>query len=136
MSGRPRKAGPLGPQVEGYRAWLAQRGYTAGTIQNMLADLAQVGRWLAVEGLEARQANEELMAAFLAARREAGQRRVPGIRGRFHHHPGHPQLAQPVGHHQQRAGHRRVGRDEVPPVARSVGYLAAAGSGSAAAAAG
>ena len=36
MSGRPRKAGVLGPQVEGYRAWLAQRGYTPGTIKNML----------------------------------------------------------------------------------------------------
>jgi site-specific recombinase XerD len=80
MSGRPRKAGPLGPEVEGYRAWLAQRGYTAGTIQNMLADLAQVGRWLAVEGLEAAQVSEELMGAFLIARRQAGQRRVPGIR--------------------------------------------------------
>ena len=80
MLGRPRKAGLLGPHVEGYRAWLAQRGYTPGTIQNMLADLAQVGRWLAVEGLEATQASEELMAVFLIARREAGQRRVPGIR--------------------------------------------------------
>ena len=80
MSGRPRKAGLLGPHVEGYRSWLARQGYTTGTIQNMLADLAQVGRWLAAEGLEARQASEELMAAFLIARREAGQRRVPGIR--------------------------------------------------------
>jgi site-specific recombinase XerD len=80
MSGRPRKAGLLGPHVEGYRSWLAQRGYTPGTIQNMLADLAQVGRWLAAEGLEARQVSEELMAAFLVARREAGQRRIPGIR--------------------------------------------------------
>jgi len=80
MTGRPRKAGRLGPHVEGYRAWLAQRGYTTGTVQNMLADLAQVGGWLAAEGLEAAQVSEELMAAFLIARREAGQRRVPGIR--------------------------------------------------------
>ncbi len=80
MSGRPRKAGPLGPQVEGYRAWLSQRGYSPGTIQNMLAVLSQVGRWLATEGLEATQVSEELMAAFLTARRAAGQRRVPGIR--------------------------------------------------------
>jgi site-specific recombinase XerD len=80
MSGRPRKAGLLGPHVEGYRSWLAQRGYTSGTIQNMLADLAQVGRWLAAEGLDATQVSEELMAAFLIAGREAGRRRVPGIR--------------------------------------------------------
>jgi hypothetical protein len=44
MSGRRRKAGLLGPQVEGYRAWLAQRGYTPGMIRNMLNDLGQVGR--------------------------------------------------------------------------------------------
>ena len=80
MSGTRRKAGLLGPQVEGYRAWLAQRGYTPGTVRNMLKDLGQVGRWLAAEGLEATQLDEERVAAFLAARREAGQRRVPGPR--------------------------------------------------------
>ena len=32
MSGTRRKAGRLGPQVEGYRAWLAQRGYTPQTV--------------------------------------------------------------------------------------------------------
>ncbi len=80
MLGRRRKAGLLGPQVEGYRAWLVQRGYTPGTIRNMLNDLGQVGQWLSAEGLGARQVSEELMAAFLTARREAGQRRVPGIR--------------------------------------------------------
>ncbi|MGH9252240.1 MAG: tyrosine-type recombinase/integrase, partial [Acidimicrobiales bacterium] len=57
-----------------------QRGYTPGTIRNMLNDLGQVGQWLSAEGLGARQVSEELMAAFLTARREAGQRRVPGIR--------------------------------------------------------
>jgi site-specific recombinase XerD len=80
MAGRRRKAGLLGPQVEGYRVWLAQRGYTPGTIRNMLNDLGQVGRWLSAEGLGARQVSEELMAAFLIARREAGARRVPGMR--------------------------------------------------------
>jgi hypothetical protein len=30
MSGRPRKAGLLGPQVKGYRTRLARRGYTLG----------------------------------------------------------------------------------------------------------
>ena len=77
MSGTRRKAGQLGPQVEGYRAWLAQQGYTAGTVINMLADLGQVGRWLSTEELEAEQLNEERMAAFLSGRRAAGHRRVP-----------------------------------------------------------
>jgi site-specific recombinase XerD len=80
MTGRPRKAGVLGPQVEGYRAWLAQRGYTPGTIKNMLNDLGRVGRWSAAQGLEAAQLDEERMARFLTARRAADHRRIPGTR--------------------------------------------------------
>lgn len=34
-----RKAGVLTAQVEGYRAWLAERGYAAQTARNMLKDL-------------------------------------------------------------------------------------------------
>ena len=80
MSGTRRKAGQLGPQVEGYRAWLAQRGYTPGTVRNMLKDLGQVGRWLSTEGLEAAQLDEGRMAAFLTTRQVTGGRRVPGTR--------------------------------------------------------
>lgn len=80
MSGTRRKAGLLGPQVEGYRAWLAQRGYTPWTIRQMLKDLGRVGMWSAAEGLEAADLDEERMAAFLTARRAAGQRRIPGPR--------------------------------------------------------
>jgi site-specific recombinase XerD len=80
MSGTRRKAGRLGSQVEGYRAWLARRGYTPGTVRNMLADLGQVGLWLSAEGLEAAQLNEERMAAFRTARHEAGRRKIPGMR--------------------------------------------------------
>lgn len=80
MSGRRRKAGLLGPEVEGYRAWLTSRGYTPGTVQNMLADLGQVGVWLLSEGVEAAQFDEERASAFLAARRRAGHRHVPGPR--------------------------------------------------------
>ncbi|QCO98414.1 integrase [Arthrobacter sp. 24S4-2] len=80
MSGTRRKAGQLGPQVEGYRAWLAQRGYTPGTIVNMLKDLGQVGLWLSAEGLRPENLNEERMAAFLSARRGLGGSRNPGPR--------------------------------------------------------
>jgi len=41
-----RKAGLLGPEVEGYRAWLTGRGYTPQTVRNMLKDLGQVGLWV------------------------------------------------------------------------------------------
>jgi len=30
------------------------------------------------------------------------------LRSRLHHHPGHPQIQQLVGHQLQRAGHRGV----------------------------
>lgn len=80
MSGTRRKAGQLRPQVEGYRAWLGQRGYTPATIRNMLKDLGQVGLWLSTEGLDAAQLDEARVGVYLTARREAGHRKVPGAR--------------------------------------------------------
>ncbi len=80
MTGPRRKAGLLGPQVEDYREWLAQRGYTPLTVRNMLKVLGQLGLWLSAEGLDTARVDEQQMAIFLAARREAGHRRVPGPR--------------------------------------------------------
>lgn len=81
MSGTRRKAGRLGHQVEGYRAWLAGWGYTPGTIRNMLKDLGWVGRWLAVEGLGAEDLDEERISALLTAGGGTGRTRTPGPRG-------------------------------------------------------
>jgi site-specific recombinase XerD len=81
MGSTRRKAGLLGPQVEGYRAWLTQRGYTPGTVRNMLKDFGRVGVWLSGAGFEASQFNEEQASAVLAARRASGRRRIPGPRG-------------------------------------------------------
>lgn len=80
MSGTRRKPGGLGPQVGGYEAWLGRRGYTSSTVRNMLKELGQVGRWLTVQELEAEQLDEQRIAAFIAARRADGYRRVPGPR--------------------------------------------------------
>ena len=80
MGSPRRKAGLLAPHVEDYRAWLTDRGYTPGTVTNMLKDLGQVGVWLSSEGLDASQFNEERASAFLTARRAAGCRHVPGTR--------------------------------------------------------
>ena len=80
MSGTRRKAGLLGSQVEGYRAWLLRRGYTPETVRNMLKDLGQLGLWSVAEGLELADLDETRMAAFLAARLAAGHRRVLGPR--------------------------------------------------------
>lgn len=81
MSGTRRKPGRLGPFVVGYSAWLVRRGHTAMTTRNMLKEFGQVGRWLAEEDLEVRQLSEERLAVFLADRRRAGCRRLPGLRG-------------------------------------------------------
>src|SRR5664279_3823985 len=80
MSGTRRRAGRLGPQVQGYRTWLEQRGYTPQTIRNMLKDLGQAGVWMSAAGLETGQLDEDAMVAFLAARQAAGRRRALGPR--------------------------------------------------------
>lgn len=80
MGSPRRKAGLLAPHVEDYRAWLTDRGYTPGTVTNMLKDLGQVGVWLSSEGLDVSQFNEERASTFLTARRSAGCRHVPGTR--------------------------------------------------------
>ena len=80
MSGTRRRAGLLGSEVQGYRAWLERRGYTPATARYMLKHLGQVGRWLAVEGLTVGQLDEDRIAAFRASRRLAGYRCVPGAR--------------------------------------------------------
>lgn len=82
MSGTPRrKAGVLAPQVEDYRSWLAQHGYTPQTIRNMLKDLGQVGLWLSRQGLDACDLDDVLVKRHLADLRKAGRRRVAGPRG-------------------------------------------------------
>jgi site-specific recombinase XerD len=75
-----RKPGLLGPHVEGYRSWLAGRGYTPDTVRNMLKDLGQVGLWLQAERLQVCDLNEQQLARFLADRLAAGRRPRLGLR--------------------------------------------------------
>jgi hypothetical protein len=44
MSGSRRKPGPLGPFVEGYRAWLLGRGYSPSVV---IRSLIALGIWAA-----------------------------------------------------------------------------------------
>lgn len=76
-----RKAGALAPQVEGYRAWLAERGYTTLTARNMLKDLGQVGLWLSRQGLDVADLDEGRLNQHLSDLRKLGRRRVAGPRG-------------------------------------------------------
>ncbi|WP_327249032.1 hypothetical protein [Streptomyces sp. NBC_01320] len=81
MAGSRRKAGALAPQVEGYRVWLAQHGYTTQTARNMLKDLGHVGQWLSQRELGGADRSEEKLELCLSDRRKAGRRRVCGLRG-------------------------------------------------------
>ncbi|MGI5186455.1 tyrosine-type recombinase/integrase [Dactylosporangium sp. CA-152071] len=81
MASPRRKAGALAAQVDGYRDWLAERGYAPLTVRNMLKDLGQVGQWLDRERLEVADLSEDRLQEFLLDRRQAGRRRLAGARG-------------------------------------------------------
>ncbi|MGI5238722.1 tyrosine-type recombinase/integrase [Dactylosporangium sp. CA-139066] len=81
MGSPRRKAGALAAQVNGYRDWLAQRGYTPLTVRNMLKDLGQVGQWLDRRQLEVAEFSEARVQEFLLDCRRAGRRRLAGARG-------------------------------------------------------
>ena len=81
MTGRRHKPGGMGPFIEGYRAWLAGRGYTPGTIVNMLAMAGGLGRWMDARGLGAGDLDRAAVTEFRDARRAAGMRCVPGAHG-------------------------------------------------------
>jgi site-specific recombinase XerD len=81
MTGRRRKPGGMGPFIEGYRGWLAGRGYTPGTIVNMLAMAGGLGRWMDARGLAPGDLDRAAITEFCDARRAAGMRCVPGTHG-------------------------------------------------------
>jgi hypothetical protein len=71
----------MGPFIEGYRAWLAGRGYTPGTIVNMLAMAGGLGRWLDACGIAVGDLDRAAVTEFRGALRAAGMRCVPGAHG-------------------------------------------------------
>ena len=81
MTGRRRKPGGMGPFIEGYRAWLAGRGYTPGTIVNMLAMAGGLGRWMDARGVAPGGLDRVAVTEFRDALRAAGKRCVPGAHG-------------------------------------------------------
>ena len=81
MTGRRRRAGQLGPFIEGYRAWLMGLGYSPLTVRRMLAVAGGLGRWMDGRGVEPGGLDEVLIAEFLSACRAAGMRCMPGPRG-------------------------------------------------------
>src|SRR5580704_7082583 len=81
MTGRRRKPGRMGPVIEGYRAWLAERGYTPGTIVGMLAMAGGLGRWMDARDVALGDLDRAAVTEFRDALRAAGMRRVPGAHG-------------------------------------------------------
>jgi hypothetical protein len=81
MTGRRRKPGRMGPFIEGYRGWLAGRGYTPGTIVNMLAMAGGLGRWMDARGVAPGDLDLAVITEFADALRAAGMRCVPGAHG-------------------------------------------------------
>lgn len=75
-----RKPGPMGPYIDGFRTHLLRLGYTPSTVRNMLKDVATLGRWLAVEGLAARDLTPAVIEELRADLKARGRRRVPGVR--------------------------------------------------------
>jgi len=81
MTGRRRKPGRMGPFIDGYRAWLAGRGYAPGTVINMLAMAGDLGRWMDARDFAASDLDRVMVAEFRDAMRTAGMRNVPGAHG-------------------------------------------------------
>ena len=77
MSGSRRKPGPLGPFVDGYRAWLIGRGYSPSVVVRSLITLGHLGRWLERNALAVDQLTAKAMSSFLAEYR-VDRGRLPG----------------------------------------------------------
>jgi site-specific recombinase XerD len=65
--------GRLGPFVEGYRAWLLERGYSPGSVEHELRFLGVLGRWMVAEDVPVGQLDGRLIAAFVEAQRVEGR---------------------------------------------------------------
>src|SRR3954451_1997010 len=77
MSGSRRKPGPLGPFLDGYRAWLVGRGYSPSVVVRSLVTLGHLGRWLERNALAVDQLTAEAVSSFLAEYR-VDRGRLPG----------------------------------------------------------
>jgi integrase/recombinase XerD len=76
---RARITGPLAPHADGFREQLGGLGYTPGSVENMVRDMAQLSRWLSREGLEPVGLTSAEVNEYCAARRVGGARRTPTV---------------------------------------------------------
>jgi hypothetical protein len=83
MSGSRRKPGPLGPFVEGYRAWLLGRGYSALVVIRSLIALGHLGRWTERQALAVDQLTAAAVSVFIAEYRSTAGGCRPRASGRY-----------------------------------------------------
>ncbi|MGH9224864.1 MAG: tyrosine-type recombinase/integrase [Acidimicrobiales bacterium] len=70
----------MGGHVRGFEQWLLGRGYTPGSVRNMLKVVGQLGRWMTSVDLDVAGLNARSIEAFVSSCQEQGARRVPGTR--------------------------------------------------------
>ena len=77
MSESRLEPGRLGPFVDGYRAWLLERGYASGSVEHELRFLSMLGRWMVAEDLAVAQLDGDVILAFVEAHSAQGS--VPSV---------------------------------------------------------
>ena len=76
MTGRRRKPDRMGTFIQGYCAWLAERGYTPGTIVGVLAMAGGLGRWMEARDIGLGDLDRAAVTEFRNALMAAGRRCV------------------------------------------------------------
>lgn len=76
-----RKSGVLAAEIEPYRQWLLERGFTPSTVRLLLRNLSQLGVWLQEQGLAGTAIDRGCLDELFTHRRELGRRGVPGRLG-------------------------------------------------------
>ena len=61
------RVGPLAPDIDGFAAWVASRGYRRSAARHKLRLASGISRWLEAAGLDAEALDEQRFAAFLRA---------------------------------------------------------------------
>lgn len=78
---RVRVMGPLEPYAREFAAELEELGYTPLSAANQLRLMAHLSRWLATEGIDPSELNDEVLQAFLARRSAQGYTCWLSLRG-------------------------------------------------------
>jgi len=69
------RSSPLGPWLDSFVDWLAELGYTSGLRRSNVVLAADLGRWMASQGLSVGRLDESVVDAFLKRRRTQRDRR-------------------------------------------------------------